>query len=70
MMYVLFLHSLRIVEDLLHKRGNEIWHETVRFWWNSFGPLFAVEIRKCWDLEMWSRRLRWHLEEACRTESF
>lgn len=21
-------------------------HETVRFWWNRFGPLFASEIRR------------------------
>ena len=25
------------VEDLLHERGIEISHETVRFWWNRFG---------------------------------
>jgi putative transposase len=33
------------VEDLLHERGIDISHETVRFWWNRFGPLFAAEIR-------------------------
>ena len=37
--------SLRNVEDLLHERGIEISHETVRFWWNRFGPLFVAEIR-------------------------
>jgi hypothetical protein len=21
-------------------------HETVRFWWNRFGPMFAAELRK------------------------
>jgi putative transposase len=46
MMYVRYPLSLRNVEDLLHERGIEISHETVRFWWNRFGPLFAVEIRK------------------------
>jgi putative transposase len=30
------------VEDLLHERGIEISHETVRFWWNKFGPMFAA----------------------------
>jgi len=31
--YVRFPLSLRNVEDLLHERGVEISHETVRFWW-------------------------------------
>ena len=44
MLYILFPLSLRNVEDLLHERGIEISHETVRFWWNRFGPLFAAEI--------------------------
>ena len=46
MLYVRFPLSLRNVEDLLHERGIDISHETVRFWWNRFGPLFAGEIRK------------------------
>ncbi len=46
MLYVRFPLSLRNVEDLLHERGIEISHETVRFWWNRFGPLFAAEIRR------------------------
>ena len=46
MIYVRFPLSLRNVEDLLHKRGIDISYETVRFWWNRFGPLFATEIRK------------------------
>ena len=64
MMYIRFPLSLRQVEDLLHERGIDICHETVRFWWNRFGPMFAAEIRK--------RRLRhhsysiwrWHLDEV------
>jgi putative transposase len=44
-MYVRFLLSLLSVEDLLHERGIEISHETVRFWRLRFGPLFAAEIR-------------------------
>ena len=46
MMYVRFPLSLRNVEDLLHERGIDICHETVHYWWNRFGPLFAREIRK------------------------
>ena len=40
-LYVRFPLSLRNVEDLLHERGVEISHETVRFWWRRFGPMFA-----------------------------
>jgi putative transposase len=43
---VRFLLSLRNVEDLLHERGIEISHETVWFWFNRFGSLFAAEIRR------------------------
>ncbi|CUH46305.1 hypothetical protein RUA4292_00470 [Ruegeria atlantica] len=43
MMYVRFPLSLRNVEDPLHELGIEISHETVRFWWNRFGPMFAAE---------------------------
>jgi transposase-like protein len=34
------------LEDLLHERGIDNSHETVRFWWNRFGPIFAAEMRK------------------------
>lgn len=44
MLYVRFPLSLRTVEDRLHERGIEISHETVRFWWNRFDPLFAARI--------------------------
>ena len=46
MMYVRYPLSLHNVEDLLAERGIDISHETVRFWWNRFGPMFAAEIRK------------------------
>jgi putative transposase len=46
MMYVRYPLSLRNVEDLLHERGIDITHETVRFWWNWFGTMFAAEIRR------------------------
>ena len=32
LMYVRYLLSLRNVEDLMHERGIDITHETVRFW--------------------------------------
>ena len=46
MLYIWYPLSLRQVEDLLFERGVDICHETVRFWWNRFGPMFAAEIRK------------------------
>jgi putative transposase len=65
MMYVRFPLSLRNVEDLLHERGIDICHETVRFWWNRFGPMFAVEIRRkrADRLRAWSQ-WQWHLDEV------
>ena len=63
MLYVRFPLSLRNVEDLLHERGIEISHETVRFWWHRFGPMFASEIRKRRIEGMKSSRWRWHLDE-------
>ncbi len=63
MMYVRFLLSLRNVEDLLHERGVDISHETVRYWWHRFGPMFASEIRQRRIEGMRSSRWRWHLDE-------
>jgi putative transposase len=65
MMYVKYPLSLRNVEDLLAERGIDISHETVRFWWNRFGPMFAAEIRKkrvahTRHYPQW----RWHLDEV------
>ena len=45
LMYVKYPLSLRNVEDLLAERGIDISHETVRFWWNRFGPMFAASTR-------------------------
>jgi putative transposase len=65
MMYVRFPLSLRNVEDLLHERGINISHETVRFWWNRFGPMFAAEIRRRRVDRMRSgTHWRWHLDEV------
>jgi len=65
MMYVRFPLSLRNVEDLLHERGIDISHETVRFWWNRFGPMFAAEIRRKRASRMRSySNWQWHLDEV------
>jgi transposase-like protein len=39
MMYVRYPLSLRNVEDLLFERGIDVCHETVRLWWDRFGPM-------------------------------
>ena len=64
MMYVRYPLSLRNVEDLLFERGVDICHETVRLWWNRFGPLFVSEIRRQRVNRMRGfRHWRWHLYE-------
>jgi putative transposase len=65
MMYVRYPLSLRNVEDLLAERGIDISHETVRFWWNRFGPMFAAEIRRTRMAQMRGNpQWRWHLDEV------
>lgn len=64
MMYVRFPLSLRNVEDLLSERGIDLCHETVRFWWNRFGPFFAADIRRQRINRVRGfRHWRWHLDE-------
>ena len=64
MMYVKYPLSLRNVEDLLAERGIDISHETVRSWWNRFGPLFAADIRRRRVSAMRQfQHWRWHLDE-------
>ncbi|MDA1024099.1 MAG: IS6 family transposase [Proteobacteria bacterium] len=65
MMYIRYPLSLRQVEDILHERGIDISYETVRAWWNRFGPMVAAEIRKkrsafLRGVPQW----RWHLDEV------
>jgi len=64
MLYVRFPLSLRNVEDLLHERGIDISHETIRFWWHRFGPIFAAKIRKRRIEGMRTSRWRWRLDEV------
>ena len=64
-MYVRHPLSLRSVEDLLFEMGIDISHETVRFWWNRFGPMFAAEIRRRRVNRMRGfRHWRWHVDEV------
>lgn len=63
-MYVRFPLLLRNVEDLLFEHGIDICHETIRHWWNRFGPMFAADVRwlrisRLRGLRHW----RWHLDE-------
>lgn len=63
-MYIRFPLSLRNVEDLLHERGIDVSYESVRFWWQRFGPKFASEIRRKRVQHMRSHsNWRWHLDE-------
>ena len=65
MLYVRYPLSLRNVEDLLFKYGVDISHETVRFWWNRFDPLFASDIRRQRINHMRGfRNWRWHVDEV------
>lgn len=64
-MYVRSPLSFRNVLDLLLEGGIEISHETVRFWCNRFGPIFAAEIcRKRVNRMRSLPRWRWHLNEV------
>ena len=62
MMHMRFPLSLRNVEDLLHERGIDITHETVRFWWNRLGRYSPIDQktscveRKLFELDLASRR--------------
>ena len=64
MSYIQFPLSLRNIEDLLHERRIDICHETVRFWWHRFGPMFASAIRKRRVEDRRSSHWRWHLDEV------
>jgi len=63
-MYVRFPLLLRNVEDLLFERGIDFCHETVRFWLNRFGPMFAGEVRRRRVNGLRGlRHGKWHLDE-------
>ena len=60
--YVRYPLSFRQVKDILHERGIDIYHETIRLRVERFGTKFAVEIRK----KRVDRNLnwQWHLDEV------
>jgi len=62
MYYVRFPLSLRQVEDILHERGIDICHETIRYWWNKFGALFAKDMKKKSNNP--HSNWRWHIDEV------
>ncbi len=62
MYYIRYPLSLRQVEDILHERGIDVCHETVRYWWNKFGTLFSKEIKK--KAPHRASNWRWHIDEV------
>lgn len=67
-MYVKYPLSLSNVEDLLFERGTDIARETMRYWWNRFGPMFAGDIRRqrvsrIRGFKQW----KWYLDEMIVT---
>ena len=62
MLYVRFPLSLRNVEDLIHERGVDLSHETVRFWWNPLGPMFkSTHLQpddRTWQAQFLAHRLK------------
>ncbi len=64
MMSIRYPLSLRQAEDVLFERDIDICHETVRLWWNRFGPLFGAEIRQRRVHDASYSRWRRHLDEV------
>ena len=64
MRYVRFPLSLRNVVDLPHVRGDEISHETVRFWWHWFESMFASGTKKRQIEGVRTSHWQWHLDEV------
>ena len=62
MYYIRYPLSFRQVEEILHERGIDICHETVRFWVERFGSKFAEEIRK--NRAVHRSNWQWHLDEV------
>ena len=62
-LYHRFPLSYRDVQELLHQRGIQVSHETLREWCIKFGPLFADGLRQREP----RRGSRWLLDEVCTT---
>ncbi|GHB03903.1 hypothetical protein GCM10009069_28120 [Algimonas arctica] len=63
MMYVRFPLSLRNVEGLLHERGIDVCHESVRLWVDRFGLVFAMRIRK--NVSLSARKTAMEMAPRC-----
>ena len=64
-MYLRFPLSLKNAEDLLVEGGIDVCQETIRFWWNRFGPIFAADIcRQRVSTMRGFRHWRWHLDDV------
>jgi len=65
MIYVRFPLLFRKGEDLLYDGVIDVSHETIRFWWNRFGPMCAAKIHRNSVNKMRSySNGQWHLGEA------
>ena len=62
-LYHRFPLSYRDIQELLHQRGIQVSHETLREWCIKFGPLFAQDLRHREP----RRGSLWHLDEVCTT---
>ncbi|MFT6006754.1 MAG: putative transposase [Pseudoalteromonas tetraodonis] len=62
MYYLRYPLSFRQLEDILHERGIDISHETIRFWVERFGLEFAGEIRR--KRRGFQSNWRWHVDEV------
>ncbi|WP_052326665.1 IS6 family transposase [Deinococcus peraridilitoris] len=59
-LYHRFTLSYRDVQELLVQRGVDVSHETVRSWYQRFGPQYADLLRQ---REVW-RGKTWHMDEV------
>ena len=50
------------MEDILHERGIDICHETVRYWWNNLGPILSKAVKK--NKIKYTSNWRWHIDEV------
>ncbi|MDG1287941.1 MAG: IS6 family transposase [Rickettsiales bacterium] len=62
MYYIRYPLSLRQVEDILHERGIDVCHETIRYWWNKFGAIFSKEMKR--NSNHQTSNWRWHIDEV------
>jgi len=60
--YVRYRLSFRQVEDILHERGIDVCHETIRFWVKRFGLKLAHTIRK--HRQGFCSNWQWHPDEV------